>query len=53
MTTVTKDLVMDHFDSIESLGLAKVAGLQLPVEVFTMRAHAAIEPQLTEAGATR
>jgi len=53
MTTVTKDLVIDRFGSIESLGLAKVAGLQLPVEVFTLRAHAAIEPQLTEAGATR
>jgi adenylate cyclase len=53
MTTVTKDLVMDHFDSIESLGLAKVAGLQLPVEVFTLRVHAAIDQQLTEAGAAR
>jgi adenylate cyclase len=53
MSAATMHLVADSFPGLESLGPAKVAGIQEPVEVFTLRAVATQPQELTEAGATR
>lgn len=45
MTASTKDLVGDLFPGIESLGKARVAGLQDPVEVFTLRVATPPSPE--------
>ena len=39
MSAETRDLVADLFSGIESLGEAKVAGLEEPVQVYTLRTH--------------
>lgn len=39
LTAATMQLIADLFPNLESLGEAKVAGLQDPVQVYTLRAH--------------
>jgi len=37
MSAATRDLVAEHFPELESLGEATVAGLDEPVQVYTLR----------------
>jgi adenylate cyclase len=51
-SAATREIVGDAFPGIESLGLAKVAGLEEPVAIYTLRPPATAEsalPQLSVA----